>query len=81
VAQGLSEISNGHAGGNRSACLHRILFKFWVAVERLLSLTLVLLCVMHLSKMSPKARPVGNAVAAWSAPILMGMASSEVACT
>jgi S-DNA-T family DNA segregation ATPase FtsK/SpoIIIE len=61
-----------HAGGTAGACLHRILFKFLGSGgEIVLSLTLVLLCVMHLSKMSPKsAVRFGAMVAAWSAPKL-----------
>ncbi|MGO9568952.1 MAG: DNA translocase FtsK 4TM domain-containing protein [Desulfomonilaceae bacterium] len=61
-----------HAGGTAGACLHRILFKFLGSGgEIVLSITLVLLCILHLSKMSPKgAVRLAGTVAAWSAKIL-----------
>lgn len=62
-----------HAGGTAGAALHRVLFTFLGSGgELVLSLTLVLLCILHLSKMSPKgAIRLGAAVAVLPAKILL----------
>ena len=57
------------AGGTLGACLHRILLKFLGSGgEIVLALTLVLLCILHLSKISPKsAVRLGARIAALAA--------------
>jgi DNA segregation ATPase FtsK/SpoIIIE, S-DNA-T family len=61
-----------HAGGTAGAFLHGVWFKFLGSGgEIVLSFTLILLCIMHLSKMSLKrALRLGATIAAWPAKML-----------